>query len=196
MAGSIANHFKIGLTQTCISYMFTTFKDNWSNGWFYVIFWNSSQIVTRKKSMLSTLWILETSLFPMSNKTCIPTFRHLGLMGSKWHPFESDNFEACSVRPPVPHVEIDSLKVLPQDWECHQTSPVQGCQVRKQTNECSKPAQNAWKQRSYHMYPIDASIVKMYKWWIHIFLVFCYSHISLVHYNKLFNNAASYHHWT
>ena len=51
--------------------------------------------------MLPTLWVLETFLFPMSNKAWVPTFRHFGLTGLKCHPFEIDNFEACSVRPPV-----------------------------------------------------------------------------------------------
>src|SRR4029434_1183066 len=52
-------------------------------------------------SMLVTLWVLETFLFPMSNTSWVPSFRHFGLTGLKWHAVESDNFEACSVRPPV-----------------------------------------------------------------------------------------------
>ena len=81
----------------------------------------------REKSMLPTLWVLETFLFRMSNKACIPPFRHLGLTGPKYNPFESDNFEVCSVRPPV----------LSSGPSCHPffksfDSGVQGCQVQQQ----------------------------------------------------------------
>ena len=76
--------------------------DNWINGWFEVIFFKLfTNCHCREISMLVTLWVLETFLFPMSNKSWVPSFRHFGLTGLKCHPFESDNFEACSVRPPV-----------------------------------------------------------------------------------------------
>ena len=63
--------------------------------------------------------------------------------------------------------------------------------VLKTIPKCLKTSPIFLGCRSYHIYPIDASIIK-----IHIFLVFCYAHVSLVHYKKLFNHAASYHHRT
>ena len=70
----------------------------------FILFFTSCHCEKKKKLtkyMLPTLWVLETFLFPISNKANIPTFRHVGLMRSKCHSFEIDNFEACSVRPPV-----------------------------------------------------------------------------------------------
>ena len=49
-------------------------------------------------SMLPTLWVLETFLFSIRHAYQLSDI----LAWSKCHPFESGDFEACSVRPPVP----------------------------------------------------------------------------------------------
>ena len=70
----------------------------------------------------------------MSNTACIPTFRHLGLMASKHHPYESDNFEACSVRhlcsDQAHHAEIYSLKALTVYWKLPPGFPAENVLVK------------------------------------------------------------------
>ena len=53
----------------------------------------------RERSMLPTLWVLEAFLFPMNK--IHTNFQTYWPDGVKMPPFESQNFEACSLRPPM-----------------------------------------------------------------------------------------------